>query len=82
MDGPREVSGNAVSETARVLDAIAALLDLSGNPELIGGEAFALLQSTGACSGLALVALKGSVIQVPGSPRGRNVKPRVRKLDA
>jgi DNA-binding NtrC family response regulator len=56
LDGPREASGNAVSEPASVLDAIAALLDLSGNPELIGREAFALLQGSGACTGLALVA--------------------------
>jgi DNA-binding NtrC family response regulator/tetratricopeptide (TPR) repeat protein len=38
------------------LRGITALLDLSANPELIGREAFALLQSTGACTGLALVA--------------------------
>ena len=38
------------------LDSVAAVLDLSGNPELIGREAFALLQETGACTGLALVA--------------------------
>ncbi len=39
-----------------IADSVAALLDLSGSPELIGREAFALLQETGACTGLALVA--------------------------
>jgi DNA-binding NtrC family response regulator len=44
------------SERAITLDCVAALLDLSGNPELIGREAFALLQETRACTALALVA--------------------------
>jgi DNA-binding NtrC family response regulator len=49
-------SSSERSGVAVTLDSIAALLDLSSNPELIGREAFALLQETGACTGLALVS--------------------------
>jgi DNA-binding NtrC family response regulator len=51
-------SGHSVAKLSinEITDSVAALLDLSGNPELIGREAFTLLQETGACTGLALVA--------------------------
>jgi DNA-binding NtrC family response regulator/tetratricopeptide (TPR) repeat protein len=43
-------------ENPITLDAVAAMLDLSSHPELLGREAFALLEATGACSAIALVA--------------------------